>query len=555
VTKLRRPRIKRGGLLLIGALCLTLGFVLGRYSTGTFQRYLGVSLGSFIKAPLSYSRVRERGWSSFDMLQYTRDGGGLHFRRNLETSLLPLVLDGGRLTDSYPAPKMGGAIAAVGKTIIILDRLGNFYCYDLSTKSFGLLPGIAKIPNNLDAYLAHRPGPPVNLADAVNDYFRARDLIFLPERKQLAAVYDKFDGGKVRTVVSLIAFDPAAFTTTGNWQQVFASDVFYNDIGVTSGGGMLANRGDKLYLTVGDHYMMEPGVSDPNSTFGKIFEIDLTTGRSRQFSKGHRNQQGLTLLKSGQLLATEHGPFGGDELNIISEGADFGWPNATLGTDYNSYSWPAGTTPVGSHAGYKLPLFAWTPSIATTQLIEVDKFSSRWNGDLLIGSLKALSLYRLRLVDDRVLYSERIWIGQRIRDLEQADDGTIVMWTDDAQVLTLRVDDDLLKTDRRTPSVVGTGLINMNCLGCHHFGPTNPADFAPSLSGLLNRPIASDDYEYSPALRAKQKLGKWTPQLLTQFIADPAKFSVGTTMLPLKVSDAEIKDIVDALVAASNATQ
>jgi hypothetical protein len=61
------------------------------------------------------------------------------------------------------------------------------------------------------------------------------------------------------------------------------------------------------------------------------------------------------------------------------------------------------------------------------------------------------------------------------------------------------------------------------------------------LTGLLNRSIASDDYGYSQAMRAKQKLGKWTPQLLSQFLADPAKF-VGTTVLPLKVSDAEIKN-------------
>ena len=94
----------------------------------------------------------------------------------------------------------------------------------------------------------------------------------------------------------------------------------------------------------------------------------------------------------------------------------------------------------------------------------------------------------------------------------------------------------------------------MNCLGCHHFGPTTPTDFAPTLSGLLNRPIASDNFVYSPALRAKQKLGHWTPALLAEFMSDPFKFASGTNMLPLRIDPEDIKDIVAALVEASQAS-
>ena len=228
-----------------------------------------------------------------------------------------------------------------------------------------------------------------------------------------------------------------------------------------------------------------------------------------------------------------------------------GWPNVTLGTEYNSYDWPPGTSPVGAHAGYKAPLFAWVPSIAPTQVIEVNHFDPRWRGDLLIATLKASSLYRLRLDDGKSLYSEQIWIGERIRDLAETDDGTLVLWTDNTKLIFVTVDKDQLAVGRRMPTVVGSGTVNANCLGCHHFGPTNSTDFAPSLSNLLNRPIASDTFSYSPALSAKQKLGPWTSALLTEFLSDPFKFATGTNMLPLALNPADISDIVSNLVEAS----
>jgi len=533
-----------------------MGFALDRAIVkGAFRKYFGVDAATLIKSPLAWWRVEQRGWDSFKTLQYTQDHGGVHLHRYLETQLLPLNVDGTRLSDAYPVPKMGGAITVVGTTVLILDRLGGLYRYDLTTRSFGMLEGIPPLPNNLEGFLVHRPGPPVNLAEAPNDEFRARALTFLSDRRELAVAHDKFDEavGKIRTVVSLIPFDPTTLTATGTWQEIFVGDAFDYGPGANLGGGRLAYRGDgKLYLTLGDRGITDPKVSeDPSTTFGKIIEIDLTTNKSHLFTKGHRNPLGLTFLKSGQLLSTENGAYGGDELNVITEGSDYGAPNVTLGTDYNSYDWPARTSPVGRHEGYIAPLFAWVPSIAPAQLIEVNNFSSRWDGDLLIGTLKASSLYRLRLEDGRVLYSERIWIGQRIRDLAQTSDGTIVLWTDDTQLLLVTVDQDQLALKRRTPNVIGI-MVNEVCLSCHHFGPTSPADLGPSLSNLLNRPIASDTFAYSSALRAKQNLGRWTPALLSEFLSDTFKFAPGTIMVPFQLNAAEINDIVDVLVRASD---
>jgi cytochrome c2 len=537
---------------------LVISFLAGYSYTrisGYIQNHFSVSIGQFIQSPLAYWRVRQRGWDSFKGLQYTKDQRGERFHKYIETTLLPLIVDGSRLSEFYPVPKMGGAITVVGANVIILDRLGGLYRYDLATRSFAKLPGIPPLPNNLGAYLSQRSGPPANLADAPNDNeLRARDIIYLPDRKHLAVAYDKFDSalGKLRTVVSVIPLDPVSLAASSSWEDVFYGDSFLYG-GITSGGGRLAYNGKgKLYLSVGDHYIVDPKVSeDNNTTFGKILELNLDMETVRQYSKGHRNPEGLSYLKSGELISTEHGPYGGDELNIITEGSDYGWPNVTLGTDYNRYDWPPGASPKGNVSGFKAPLFAWLPSIAPTQVIEIAKFNPRWDGDLLVGALKASSVYRLRLVDGRVLYSERIWIGDRIRDIAQTDDGTIVLWTDDSKLLFLTVDHDQLALKTRTPDIIGSGIVNENCLGCHHFGPTDPTQFAPSLSNLLNRPIASDTFSYSPALRAKQSLGNWTPALLTEFLTDPFKFASGTNMLPLKLSQADIQDIVETLARAS----
>jgi aldose sugar dehydrogenase len=556
-------RDRRVQIALVSCIALfVIGVGCGRLSKGGFKQYFGVSFSTFVRSPLAYWRVYRGNWDSSKALQFTQEPGGAYPRRNVETALLPLNIEGVRLSESYPVPKVGGAITVIGTTVIILDRLGGLYRYDLTTRSFGLLPGIPKLPNNLDTYLARRPGPPVNLGEAVYDEFRARDIIFLSDRKELAVAYDKFDEalGKIRTVVSIIPFDASTLTATGSWQEVFVSDAFAADgsdgtrqARSQAGGGRLAYRGDgRIYLTIGDHLIVDPPVSeDPNSTDGKTIEINLTTNKWHVFSKGHRNQEGLTFLRSGQLVATEHGERGGDELNVITEGGDYGWPNVTLGTEYNSYDWPAGTSSVGSHAGYTAPLFAWVPSIAPTQLIEVHDFNSRWDGDLLIATLKAASLYRLRMEGGRVLYSEPIWIGDRIRDIEQSN-GTIILWTDDTKLLFITVNQDQLAVKERAPNVIGNALTDSVCLGCHHFGPTSPTDLAPSLSNLLKRPIASDAFSYSSALRAKGKLGPWTPALLSEFLSDTFKFASGTIMPAFALGREEIDGIVDTLVRASD---
>ncbi len=398
--------------------------------------------------------------------------------------------------------------------------------------------------------------------------FRAHDITFLPDRKELVALYDQFDetAGKLRTVVSVIPIDALTLAATGDWQTKFTSETYMPGYAAFSGGRMAYHGGDKLFLSLGDHAIYNPPVAQNSDTaFGKVIELDLTSKKWREVSKGVRNAEGLTFIKSGALVATDNGPRGGDGLEIIRDGSNYGWPNASLGTTYDSYDFTGGSFTVGAGAGskhidpsligrtngYTTPVFAWVPSVAPTQLIQIDNFDPRWNGDLLVGSMQGSSLFRLRLEGDRVLYSEPIWIGQRIRDLAEAEDGTIIIWTDDTQLMFVSLDQDKLAQKRRAPAFLGEVEAG-GCLGCHHFGPTHPGDAAPSFSNLLNRPVASDLFPYSPGLRKVG--GTWTKARLIEFLNDPTKLASGTVMPSMRMlglNDEQIKNIVDTLARAS----
>jgi cytochrome c2 len=533
-----------------------------------FDKYVGLqNTLAFAKAPAARLRILRRDWKSFQQLQYVLDQGDIYLPRYVDTGLLPLVITKKRLSDSYPVAKFGGAIAIVDATVVIVDRLGSFFRYDLKTGSFGKLQ-LPPLPNNLEAYLHERwnlnGAQHANLVGAeANDEFRTHGITFVSDRNELAVAYDQFDEtlGKLRTAVSTISIDVATLAATGDWQTKFTSDPYPPGTAPFSGGRMAYRGKDKLYLSLGDHLIYNPPVAqDANKTFGKIVELDLLSKRWREISRGHRNPQGLTFIKSGQLIATENGPRGGDGLSIITEGNNYGWPNVSLGTGYGGYDlsevWDDGrvNTSVGRVIGYTAPLFAWLPSVAPTQVIQIKNFNSRWDGDLLVGSLKGTSLYRIRLEADRVLYSEPIWIGQRIRDLAQTNDGTIVLWTDDTQLLSVSVDTDRLAQRLRTSAFLGD-IQTAGCLGCHHFGPTHPGDSAPTLSDLINRPIASDVFQYSAGLRARQ--GTWTRALLVQFLTDPTKFASGTVMPSMRMlglDSEQIENIVDTLARASQSS-
>lgn len=210
-------------------------------------------------------------------------------------------------------------------------------------------------------------------------------------------------------------------------------------------------RDGTLFLAMGERYTRKDDAQRLDNHLGKV--VRLTTGgapapgnpfigmpgaKPEIWSLGHRNPQGATLAPDGTLWVHEHGPQGGDEINLPRPGRNYGWPVITYGEQY-------GGGPIGegrkAQAGLEQPLHHWTPSIAPSGMafLAGDRYGPAWKGNLFVGSLKFAQLVRLELKDGRVAREERLAVGERVRDVRQGPDGWLYLLTDSAQGRLLRV--------------------------------------------------------------------------------------------------------------------
>lgn len=222
-------------------------------------------------------------------------------------------------------------------------------------------------------------------------------------------------------------------------------DVIYEakplkDTGHHFGGRLVWGPDNKLYATIGEGSRYKEKAQDLATSFGAVIRIneDGTIPRDNPdfgegalpelYSKGHRNPQGFAYDSGRNILwAHEHGPRGGDEINQIEPGANYGWPAASYGIDYNG----ARITPFTEYEGTKQPFKYWTPSIAPSGLAVYrgDLFAD-WNGDILIGALNGKALHRVIMSGGEAVGEERYLIGQRIRDVRVGPEGAIYVATE-----------------------------------------------------------------------------------------------------------------------------
>ncbi len=219
------------------------------------------------------------------------------------------------------------------------------------------------------------------------------------------------------------------------------------------GSRLVFDRQGYLYITLGDRGEQERA-QKMDDLAGKIVRLhddgripadnpfaDRPGARPEIYSRGNRNVQGAALHPvTGELWAQEHGPQGGDEVNVIRAGRNYGWPVITYGVEY-----VVGTKiGEGTHKpGMEQPLHVWVPSIAPSGMAfyQGDRFP-RWRGDLFVGALKDQMLVRLRFDGEKLVREERLLKGElgRIRDVRAGPDGYLYLLTDSPDGVIARLE-------------------------------------------------------------------------------------------------------------------
>lgn len=376
------------------------------------------------------------------------------FSRVVETSKHKVQIN--LFREHIPRPEVnGGGLVAVADKLLLVTGDGIFYLLEISPDG-GLLnvqPVGFQVPMNTSGFLEQTP-PEIR-----HHFYRTVDVLLLDtprsSSKQILVSHHYWHTEKACYTlrVSVIESSEAqmlADTTQDQWRTLYETtpclSIMYGDkakfAGHMVGGRMVQLGPNRILLSVGDldfdgYKTVEMLSQDMSSAYGKIIEINTDDGNSRIFSSGLRNPQGLHIDQQGRIWATDQGPEGGDELNQIEFGNNYGWPLKTLGTHYEMLIWPPAEDNV-SEQTFTGPLFAWDPSIAPSSLTSVVGGSlHRWQGDLIVSSLSARSLYRVPVGPDGPVMAEPIRVYERVRDIILDSRGRIIFWTDNTAAIGL----------------------------------------------------------------------------------------------------------------------
>lgn len=478
----------------------------------------------------------------------------------------------------------GGAIDEIAGGVIFASPVGQlgYLSPDLEMSRIDL-----EVPLNAAALaespISRTPG-------FLNMMFRVLDLLVVPRSGSEYDIYvshHRFGDACFDTVVSratLVLEDGALRPASSDWEEVFvaAPCVAPKTTGMVfegneSGGRMVLLDARTLLLSLGDLQFngvddAQAFAQDPNVDLGKIVAIDLQSHDARIYSSGHRNPQGLLVDRDGTIWETEHGPQGGDEVNVIREGADYGWPSVTYGMLYGygaaRRDWPLNAVQ-GGHDGFEKPAFAFVPSISISNIVQPDpREFPLWERHLLVGSLySARALFLARREGDRIVYAEELPLGAVVRDMISMRDGRIAIVTDQGELIFVRNADrdetgdapedpiavtasaDVIEHVRAAEGgagadTLGAETFTFTCSSCHSLAGVLGA--GPPLDGVVGRGIGGvEGYSYSAALAGADET--WTRARLIDFLIDPSGRYPGTTMPPTNLPRETAQAVADFL--------
>ncbi|WP_413785939.1 PQQ-dependent sugar dehydrogenase [Agrobacterium sp. rho-13.3] len=272
------------------------------------------------------------------------------------------------------------------------------------------------------------------------------DIALAPDFETSGMIYFSFseprDGGNGTSVASAKLVESGGKAALENTKVIFRQMPTYD--GDKHFGSRLAFGPNKeLYVTVGERSDKEPRVQaqDVSSGLGKVFRID-TEGKAFEgnpfigkenalpeiWSYGHRNMQSATIDGEGRLWTVEHGPKGGDELNLPKAGLNYGWPVITYGVEYSGGAVGEGAT---AKDGMEQPVYYWDPVIGPSGMAYYDSDAiPEWKGSLIVGGLVSQGIVVLKVEADKVVSEGRLPLEARIRDVKVGSDGSVYAVTE-----------------------------------------------------------------------------------------------------------------------------
>ena len=489
----------------------------------------------------------------------------------LETTLLKLEIKKIRFDHLYPksvsmAHQRWGSIAKVGKNVLIQKHYQFLYLdvaqstltrLDIEPPENGLLRQIHIRTGKKQREIGR--GKKMSIADQLQRKIGKAGytniLVMKRQQQQIMLIAYAYGNKKNKCMTMRIARIDMPLNQhllewkikAEDWKVIFETQpcisFAWPFVGDQSGGQMIVSRRpNHIFLTVGDFGKARSKadfgiVQNTNSDYGRILEININNGLKTNISIGHRNPQGLAFDAQKKLWSTEHGPRGGDEVNLIQKGKNYGWPFVTYGA-YKKPIWRL-SKQQGRHENYQKPVYAFVPSIGISRLMLIENFAPEWDGDLLVASLKGQTLYRLRIAQSRVVLAEPIRLGIRIRDIYNHGDGTFVALS--RRKFIYIIQRKLEKTAKTSgPKNMSSAAMAEweQCLVCHSTSKHSNQN-APSLYGVVGRKIGKSDFShYSPSLKASN--GRWTKKRLRAFLRNSDDLFEDSSMPNPNIDDPKI---------------
>jgi len=303
--------------------------------------------------------------------------------------------------------------------ILFTEKQGKVYRYTISTGTLNEISGVPAVSQNGQGGL---------LDIALHPDFSSNNFVYL--------TYAVNETGGQTTALGR---GKLVGNQLQNFTELFRALPILNS-GVHFGSRIVFDRNNLLYMSVGDRGSQD-NAQNKNNHLGKVlrFNDDGTVPASNPlvgvpntkpeiFCWGNRNIQGMAMNPvTGEIYAHEHGPRGGDELNLIKPNTNYGWPSVTFGINYDGTP----ITPDTTLPGMELPLTYWVPSIAPSGMTFIRNGQPNNEADILIGALAGTHIHWLKMKDDKRVSSTRSMNGYaRFRDVRQAPDGKIYAMTE-----------------------------------------------------------------------------------------------------------------------------